>query len=241
VRATQAGLNLLAFDTSTEWMSIAVQRGRPAQVWQHQGPGGAHSSSQLLPQIQHLMAQAGLRLDALDAIVFGAGPGAFTGLRTACAVAQGLGFGLALPVLPVDTLLALAEQARALQGLQAPCRITALLDARMDEMYCAGYQFDGTDWHTLQPCQLIKPEQLLPDGDWLAGNVFEVYAGRLRLGAGGVITALPSAAALLRLAPALLARGQAVAAACAMPVYIRDKVALTSAERQAAQRLGVPA
>src|SRR6218665_3731203 len=111
-------MNLLAFDTSTDTLSIAVQHG--ADVWQHTGPGGARASVSLIAQVLRLMAQAGLSFDRLDALVFGRGPGSFTGLRTACAVAQGLAYGarggLGLPVLPVDTLLAVAEEARQRYG-----------------------------------------------------------------------------------------------------------------------------
>ena len=94
-------MNLLAFDTSTDVMSIAVQRtvDGSAQVWQQTAVGGAQTSTHLIPVIQQLMAQADLRFDQLDAIVFGRGPGSFTGLRTACSVAQGLAFGAKVPVL----------------------------------------------------------------------------------------------------------------------------------------------
>ena len=107
-------MKLLAFDTSTDHISIALTCpvDGVAQVWQHDGAGGALASGSLIPAIEALMAQAGLRYAALDAIAFGQGPGSFTGLRTACAVAQGLAFGAGIPVLPVDTLLMLAEQAR---------------------------------------------------------------------------------------------------------------------------------
>ncbi|RZL04754.1 MAG: tRNA (adenosine(37)-N6)-threonylcarbamoyltransferase complex dimerization subunit type 1 TsaB, partial [Rubrivivax sp.] len=101
---------LLAFDTSTSELSVAVTaRG---QVWEHTGPGGAQASSTLIPTVQALLRDAGVTLAELDAIAFGRGPGSFTGLRTACAVAQGLGFGADVPLLPVDTLLAVAEDAR---------------------------------------------------------------------------------------------------------------------------------
>ncbi|MEY4099252.1 MAG: hypothetical protein RL300_423, partial [Pseudomonadota bacterium] len=100
-------MNLLAFDTSTEVMSIAVRSGAgKAGLYQHNAAGGAQTSTHLIPEIQRLMALAQLRFEDLDAIVFGAGPGSFTGLRTACSVAQGLALGVAVPVLPVDTLLA---------------------------------------------------------------------------------------------------------------------------------------
>ena len=88
-------MHLLAFDTSTERMSIAVARtqGGQTRLWEATGAGGAQASVALLPTILDLMAQAGLGFAELDAICFGCGPGAFTGLRTACSVAQGLGFG----------------------------------------------------------------------------------------------------------------------------------------------------
>src|SRR5450759_4887216 len=148
-------MNLLAFDTSTETMSVAVQRradgagdrAEPSQVWQHSGPGGNQTSANLIPTIQRLMAQAALQFSDLDAIVFGKGPGSFTGLRTACSVAQGLAFGADLKVLPVDTLLAVAEEARFQQAAALPTwQVTALLDARMDEMYAAGYAYLHGQW-----------------------------------------------------------------------------------------------
>src|ERR671938_374059 len=101
---------LLAFDTATEQMSIALRVG-PVQLV-HESAGGALASAALIPSIMRLLADAGIGLHALDAIAFGRGPGAFTGLRTACAAAQGLALGAGLPVLPIDTLLAVAEDAR---------------------------------------------------------------------------------------------------------------------------------
>ena len=125
-------MNLLAFDTSTDVMSVAVQRTRDGtpQVWQQTALGGAQTSTNLIPVIQQLMAQADLRFDQLNAIVLGRGPGSFTGLRTACSVAQGLALGAKVPVLPVDTLLAVAEDARCqcVDPLRAR-QVTALLDA----------------------------------------------------------------------------------------------------------------
>lgn len=229
-------MNLLAFDTSTEQMSIAVQRHGVATPWQHTAAGGAHSSTHLIPDIQRLMAQAELRFDQLDAIAFGAGPGSFTGLRTACSVAQGLAFGANLPVLPVDTLLAVAEEARVQTGHADPWAVTALLDARMDELYAASYYFDNEKWKQIKGCSLIKPEDLAWDGhSVLAGNVFAAYGARLPDGPGLRVLALPTATAMLRLAPALLAAGTAVSAAQALPSYIRDKVAQTTLERAAAK------
>lgn len=230
-------MNLLALDTSTETMSVAVQRvsaGVP-EVWQHTGPGGVQTSTHLIPVIQRLMAQAELRLSELGAIAFGAGPGSFTGLRTACAVAQGLAFGANVQVLPVDTLLSLAEEARAghaasVQRFQA----LALLDARMNEMYVGAYVFDAGRWTRQQDCRLIRPEELIADAQWTrVGNVFTVYGTRLPPTTAPSIAALPTASAMLRLAPALLAAGAAVSAEHALPRYIRDKVAQTTLERAA--------
>jgi tRNA threonylcarbamoyladenosine biosynthesis protein TsaB len=237
-------LKFLAFDTSTDRMSIALTDG--AQLWQHSGPGGAQASSTLIPAILALLDEAGLTLDALDAIVFGRGPGSFTGLRTACAVAQGLAFGArqgaGLPVLPVDTLMALAEEARFQQAAlapatlaNAPLTITALLDARMDEMYVQSYEFNSGLCTSIMGCELIRPENLVldPATTLFAGNVFGVYAGRLpsALDTRPCVEAYPSAAALLRLAPALAAAGHCVAAELALPLYVRDKVAFTTEER----------
>ncbi|PKO61607.1 MAG: tRNA (adenosine(37)-N6)-threonylcarbamoyltransferase complex dimerization subunit type 1 TsaB [Betaproteobacteria bacterium HGW-Betaproteobacteria-18] len=231
--------NLLAFDTSTDTMSIALQRGtgKAVTLFQHTAAGGAQTSTHLIPEIQRLMALAQLHFADLNAIVFGAGPGSFTGLRTACSVAQGLAFGAAVPVLPVDTLLAVAEEARWQTGNAQTFAVTALLDARMDELYTADYSFDLGAWTQGKSCRLIKPEQLGWNGsDVLAGNVFDSYGARLP-GQATRITALPTATALLRLAPALLAAGAAVPAEQALPTYIRDKVAQTTQERVIAKAL----
>ena len=231
-------MNLLAFDTSTEWMSIALQRGTgdSVSIWQHHGAGGALASSHLIPEIQRLMALAELRFDGLDAVVFGAGPGSFTGLRTACSVAQGLAFGAGIQVLPVDTLLAVAEDARVQLGAPDVLSVTALLDARMDQMYAASYLFESGKWSICKGYSLISPEDLESDaGDVLAGNVFTAYGTRLPMRRQRQVPALPTAMAMLRLAPALLAAGLAVSPELALPIYIRDKVAQTTAERDAAK------
>ena len=251
-------MKLLAFDTSTDQMSIAVARGAGAdpltwQIWQHKGAGGAKASAGLIAGVQALLAQAELPLAELDAICFGCGPGSFTGLRTACAVAQGLAYGANVPVLPLDSLWVVAEAARfaaAQTSAEAlsPRRVLALLDARMDEIYAASYAFDGVLWARESAPMLVAPEalsayaqQLQSDGlalQW-AGNVAAVYGARIGVNcgpqttAGAFISALPTADALLRLAPQALAAGLAVPAAQALPVYVRDKVAQTTAERAA--------
>ncbi|MDM0121858.1 tRNA (adenosine(37)-N6)-threonylcarbamoyltransferase complex dimerization subunit type 1 TsaB [Variovorax arabinosiphilus] len=216
---------LLAFDTSTDVLSVAVRHGD--RIVAHSGAGGAQASSTLIPLIRRLLAEAGVTLAELDAIAFGRGPGSFTGLRTACAVAQGLGFGAGVPLLPIDTLQAVADEARHRFGV---VRVVALLDARMDQVYAAHYAFDGDS--AAVPA-LLAPEQVdVPDGWALAGNAFAAYGERLPSGTARHAV-LPTAEALLRLAPALLAAGGSVAPADAWPLYVRDKVAQTTEERAA--------
>ena len=253
-------MNLLAFDTSTDQMSIAVQRGvagvntasGQTEVWLHTGAGGAQASTGLIPAIQQLMQQAGLGFGELDAIAFGRGPGSFTGLRTACSVAQGLAFGAGVPVLPVDTLLALAEDARHQQSLGSPTdgagergshgripltlpahfRVLAALDARMDEVYASYYEYSSGLWNQREGYGLISPQNLVLEDGWaIAGNAFAAYGDRMPANPAIRIHALPTASAMLRLAPALLAAGHAVPADQALPIYIRDKVAKTTQER----------
>uniref|UniRef100_UPI0017D86147 tRNA (adenosine(37)-N6)-threonylcarbamoyltransferase complex dimerization subunit type 1 TsaB n=1 Tax=Ramlibacter sp. TaxID=1917967 RepID=UPI0017D86147 len=186
-------MNLLAFDTSTEILSIALER--DGAVTAHEGAGGAQASATLIPAVRALLAAAGLRLAELDAIVFGRGPGSFTGLRTACAVAQGLGLGANVPLLPLDTLLAIAEDARAVAGAT---NVVALLDARMGEVYWGAYAFDGSAWHCTQPPRLAQPEQVeVPAGWHIAGNAIDLYRDRLPA-AAGTVPARPRAEALLR-------------------------------------------
>ncbi len=216
-----AAYKLLAFDTSTDTMFIAITDGH--HTWQHTAAGGAQTSAALIPAIMAFLAQAHLQLTDLDAIVFGRGPGSFTGLRTACSVAQGLAFGAGgLTVLPLDTLLAVAEEARFKAGAT---QIHAVLDARMGEVYAARYSYnvnkiDGF-WQPQSEIQLVKPDQLTLDAAYtVAGNM-----------PSATVTALPTATAMLRLAPRMLAAGLGVAAEQALPLYIRDKVAQTTAER----------
>ena len=232
--ASSLPLNLLALDTSTAYLSVAVQHA--SRVWTYSGAGGPQTSADLIPTVRSLLEQADLSLDALDALVFGRGPGSFTGVRTACSVAQGLAFGArggkGITVLPVDTLLAVAEDARERCGCT---QVVAVLDARMDEVYSARYQFGADGWSGSGDFSVCAPEAVeVPDGWTVASNALAVYGQRLAPHAQHV-DALPQAQALLRLAPQLLARGLAQPASAALPLYVRDKVAQTTAER-AAQR-----
>jgi tRNA threonylcarbamoyladenosine biosynthesis protein TsaB len=266
----------LALETSTDTLSLAVSR--DAQTWAHTSAGGAQASAQTLPQTLRLMAEAGLAFADLQAVVFGRGPGAFTGLRTACSVAQGLAFGADVPVLPIDTLLAVAEEARSACVAEATSpvtRVLAVLDARMDQVYVAAYECDISDdvqfhsdstntvvpvpvWRCVQEAELQNPETLRWPSAWVAdetrvssdnnpssrvptfiaaGNAWGVYAGRWpEVFTATQITALPTATALLRLAPQAWAQGRAVPPEEALPLYIRDKVAQTTEERLLAKQ-----
>ena len=229
--ANEPSSKLLAFDTSTETMFIAVTDGK--QIWQHTAEGGAKTSATLIPAILALLKEAHLTLQQLDAIVFGRGPGSFTGLRTACSVAQGLAFGAGgVQVLPINTLLAVAEEARFISGKVANVtQIQAILDARMGEVYVASYAYQDGVWQAKSDIKLCKADQLQVEAGFsLAGNCLD-EANRTN--------ALPTATAMLRLAPAMLAAGLGVAADQALPLYVRDKVAQTTAER-AALKLNVP-
>ena len=224
--------SLLAFDTATERTHMALEVA--GRIWSHDGTGGARASATFLNDVMALLEMAGIRVGALDAIAFGRGPGAFTGLRTACAVAQGLACGAGKPVLPIDTLLAIAEDAR---GDAIDVRIWALLDARMGELYAAQYAHDTDGWRTTVAPMLATPERLQRcwaehPAEVVAGEALSAFGSRLDVGAARrVETAVPSGLALLRLARALQSRGGAVDAALALPLYVRDKVAETTAER----------
>lgn len=229
----------MAFDSATEHLSIALQVGE--RVWSCEPAGGAQASSTLIPGVMDLLAQAGIGLRDLDAIAYGRGPGAFTGLRTACSVAQGLAFGADKPVLPIDTLLAVAEDARQSAEGEALDDVWVVMDARMDEIYAAHAVYGSGVWRwKAAPC-LCTPEQL--NAWWhgaapraVAGTALAAFGERLACGtARRLPQALPRARAMLPLAATLWAQGGAVEAAQALPLYVRDKVAQTMAERAAAQ------
>lgn len=230
--------HLLAFDTSTEAMSLALVT--PQAEFVVEAEGGSLASARLIPQALALLARAGITLAALDAIAFGRGPGAFTGLRTACAVAQGLALGAGKPVLPIDSLMLVAEQAAGAAGDDID-DVWVVMDARMDEIYAGRYERRGGRWQTCVEPLLLGVDAL--NVRWaaapplaVAGSALSVFGARLSLGAARPIpTAQGRAAALGRLARQAWAAGAAVDAALALPVYVRDKVAQTTAEREAAQ------
>ncbi len=239
-RATHAGLPmscLLAFDTSTELLAVALRAGGRDLL--RQEAGGALASAALLPRIRALLAEAGLEMAALQAIAFGNGPGAFTGLRTSCAVAQGLGFGLGRPLLPLDSLLLVADDAREQTAAADGFEVGVAMDARMDEAYAGRYRWQQGRWHALQaPALYTLPALAQAWADappCVAGSALQAFGARLGLPqhVRCVATEGSRAAALLRLAQAQFDAGQGVDAADALPLYLRDKVAFTSTERAA--------
>lgn len=231
---------LLAFDTSTELLALALAAGE--RRFTAVEPGGARASAALLPALRRLLAQAGLAFGDLDAIAFGQGPGAFTGLRTSCAVAQGLGYGLGLPLVPLDSLLVVAEDARVQCGGGAGFEVAVAVDARMDEVYAGRYRVrpDG-GWQPLQApalCTLAAlAEAWQAPPPVVAGSALAAFGERLAVppAARRVDTEADRAGALLRLALAAFAAGAVVDPADALPLYLRDKVAQTTAEREAAR------
>lgn len=222
---------ILALETSTELGSCALWR--DGEVVEKLCPTGRSHSETLLPLVRDLLRDAGLKVSQLDAIAFGVGPGAFTGLRIACGAAQGLAVAASIPLIPVTSLEAMA----ALSGAE---RVLALLDARMGEVYAGrywraadGYRLDG-EICVVSPAELVLPE----DSGWLAcGNAPAAYPVlHERLLAAGIDVqpgVLPTASVLARLAAPRAVRGEGIDPALAAPLYIRDKVAKTVAERLA--------
>lgn len=237
---------ILAIETSSELASCALLNSAtgadvpaiPAVLSRESSGVRTHSQS-VLPMVQELLREAGIALADCDAIAFGAGPGSFTGVRTACGVAQGLAFGAGKPVLPLVTLEAMAEACRARTGAT---EVLAVLDARMNEVYWAQYRWNGA-WETVRAPALCAPEAVAPDvvpGLVACGNGFAAYpqafadqAFAAQAHAAGLTDLLPHARELALLGVAALAGGQAVPADAAQPLYLRNKVAYTSAERQA--------
>jgi tRNA threonylcarbamoyladenosine biosynthesis protein TsaB len=163
---------ILAIETSSEMASCALLRGE--RVTFRESSGVRTHSQAVLPMIQELLAEAGIVLRDCEAIAYGAGPGSFTGVRTACGIAQGLGFGAGIPLLPIVTLDAMALACRERHGAD---QVLAVLDARMNEVYWAQYRFDGGLPVAVMPAALSAPADVAPSGPARAcGNGFAAYA-----------------------------------------------------------------
>jgi tRNA threonylcarbamoyladenosine biosynthesis protein TsaB len=232
-------MRILALDASTDVCAAALGDG--VSWGERAETAGQRHSELLLPMIRALLTEARLGLRDLDGIAFGAGPGSFTGLRIACGVAQGLALGANLPLVGVATLEAMAETARMRTGCT---RVIAALDARMQEIYFAAYEHDGTRWRDRVAPMVVAPgSATVPAGaGWSGvGNGFAAYPA-LREHLAGALgscdeSILPTAVAIGALALPRFAAGEGVPARDAAPFYVRHRVALTSAERALGMRL----
>ncbi len=225
-------MRLLAFETSTEACSVALYV--DGAVLERFEVAPRRHTELALPWAQALLAEAGVARSQLDAIAVGRGPGAFTGVRLAIALAQGVALGLDLPVLPVSTLAVLAMQAGGERRIAA-------IDARMGEVYLGTFACEGDGLVALAQETVVRPDvAVIPAGDgWHgAGTGFAAAEGALQLRLHGRLAAvdaqaLPHAADVARLAAPAFARGEGMAAERIEPAYLRENVALTLVQQQA--------
>jgi tRNA threonylcarbamoyladenosine biosynthesis protein TsaB len=212
---------ILALETSTELASVALLVNQRL-FSRDAAPVQTHSQT-LLPLVQSLLAEAGIALADCDAIAFGAGPGSFTGVRTACGAVQGLAFGARLPVVPIITLEAMAQACLERTGA---ADVLCVLDARMAEVYWAQYRHGADGWHTVIAPALAKPADVAPQSPVLAcGNGLAAYAEAF--GTSDVIARaepgiMPHAAQVATLAAQRFLRGETMDAASAQPLYLRN-------------------
>ena len=233
-------MKLLSIESSTETLSLALQT--EAGMLTFDEVTGPAASQRILPEIQALLKQAGVALNALDGIVYGTGPGAFTGVRVAVGVTQGLAFGADLPVVGVSSVLAVAEAAWRAESAD---KVVVCLDARMGEVYHAAYARDGQGWQVVSAPTVCKPEAVpaLTGSDWLgAGSGWVAHQAALTAHYAQQVSRvradlLPAASIMLALAMPQFVAGNTQSAEQAAPVYVRNRVALTAAERAEGQTL----
>jgi tRNA threonylcarbamoyladenosine biosynthesis protein TsaB len=234
-------MNILAIDTATEACSVALLH---AGVLFERHELAPRQHAQLaLPFVDSVLAEAGIGKRQLDAIAVGRGPGGFTGVRLAISLAQGIALGLDIPVLPVSSLAALALD---IVDLAPEAALLACIDARMGEVYAGVYRRSSEGLVQLQGDECVGPADriLLPQASsWaVSGSGWASYGEVLRQRIGTPVFAdglrFPRAAMIARLAAPRFARGEGVAPEHALPVYLRDKVALTTAERAVITNVG---
>lgn len=226
---------LLALDTSTEACSAALYiDGHIEQLYQLAPRVHTHL---VLGMAEQLLAEAGIGVSQLDALAFGRGPGSFTGVRIATGVVQGLAFGADLPVVPVSTLASIAQ---AVHEDHQHRQVLAAIDARMGDVYWGAYTLNAQGLMVQAADEVvIRPDQLSrPDGDdWVgAGSGWQTYAVSLAESMGihaskQFADYFPQARTMAQLAVADFIQGKAVAAAQALPVYLRNDVAKKSAQQ----------
>ena len=223
-------MRVLALETSTEYCSVALwQDGNIASRCEL---AGQKHSEILIGMLDEMLRDSGFRIQDMDGIAFGMGPGSFTGVRIACGAAQGLALGADLPVAGVCTLQALAQAS-------GHDKVISALDARMGEVYHAAYEKRDGEWVTVCEPRLCLPQaapHVAGSGWFGVGSGFAVHGAVLNERYAGQITgndvqAVPQAGAIAELAALRFAAGQGADAAQAMPLYLRDKVALKTCER----------
>ncbi len=223
--------NILALDTSTENCSAALSINGQVLVRELESP--REHTKRILPMVDSLLTEAGIKLKDLDALAFGRGPGSFTGVRIGTGIAQGLAFGADLPMLPISTLAAMAQGAHRLHNVTD---VLPAIDARMGEIYFAHYKLNEAGVMTLVDKEIVvTPDQLLADFNksetafHTLGTGWSTYAEQLAGLNVAQLTAcegiqFPSALDMLVIAAAEFELGHAVAVEDAMPVYVRDTV-----------------
>lgn len=217
---------LLALDTATEACSVALLHN--GQVFSRYAVIPRLHAQSILPMLSEVLAEAGIAKTAIEAIAFGRGPGAFTGLRIAVGVVQGLAFALELPVLPVSNLAAIAQRACREHGVS---QVAVAIDARMDEVYWGCFTLVNGEVSLQGMEVVVAPEGAqLPrntQGDWFAaGTGWQAYAERIAVPVSAKdAQLLPHAADILTLAKGMWQRGESIAAQAAQPIYLRDQVA----------------
>jgi tRNA threonylcarbamoyladenosine biosynthesis protein TsaB len=218
---------LLAIETSTEMASVALLS-KSGLIYRELTGVQTHSQG-VLPAIQEIFKEAGIALRQCDAIAYGCGPGAFTGVRTACGIVQGLAFGADLPILPIVSLLAMAQAAHD-SPIEAD--FACVLDARMGEVYWAHYRYHAHAWIQMTEPALSTGEQVL--------SYVNLHKLTLVLGNGmtfndmaaiKIVKKMPHAEQIAKLALIDFLNGKQLNATQAQPLYLRNKIALTTVER----------
>ena len=218
---------LLAIDTATEACSVALYY--QGQYFQRSEVIPRAHAQRLLPMIEEVIQQAGCNLQALDGIAFGRGPGAFTGVRIAVGMVQGLAFALDCPVLPISNLAALAQRAYREQGAT---QVAAAIDARMNEVYWGCYQLQQQEMRLVGEEAVLAPSTVQLPEDWQAADVcaigtgWQAFAEQLAVSPAQLADQhLPDALDILHLAQFAWQRGEQLPAEQAQPVYLRNNVA----------------
>ena len=223
-------MKLLALDTATEACSVALNI--DGEVTEHFDVIPRRHSRELLPMVDGILAKAGLTISDMDALAFGRGPGAFTGLRVATAMAQGLAFAVDLPVISVSTLAALAQQGLREHGAR---QVLSAIDARMGEVYWGAFVEDNGLMKPVQEETVIAPENVevvSNERDWFGMGTGWAFREQIAATVTDCVNeTYPHALDIALLAVADFESGNLLLAEQAMPVYLRDKVALKKSER----------